>query len=121
MTWNKTRTLGVAALIALLLVGGAAFWSIQHFRPATTGPTIATFEPMAGEWEGEFVMRGEPATPAEPMLAKLLVTTDGQGRRCQIEMRVRRAPQAREQVFRFTHEIRADGHQLFSTHDARIS
>jgi RNA polymerase sigma factor (sigma-70 family) len=120
MTWNKMKTLAVAALIALLLAGGATWYLANKPAPSRSMPKLATFEPMAGEWEGTFCNGEDPSTLADPVPAMLIVTTGENGRRCAIEMRVA-APGRREQVYQFSHTVQEGGVRLFSTHDRQIA
>ncbi len=122
MAWNKVRNGAAIALIILLLGGGAAFIALKQPRDGARPPTMATFEPMAGEWEGTFVMSGDGF--AEPLRqdAALSIQTAPDGRSCRIEMRVL-APNGGgiTRIFRFTHALNEAGDRIITLDDPGIA
>jgi RNA polymerase sigma factor (sigma-70 family) len=123
MAWHKLRNMAAVAII-LLLLGGAAWMGRQYhwFNRAPVPLTVKTFEPMAGEWEGTFEMRGDGFP--EPLRQKtaLTIKTVADGRSCQIEMRVL-APNGRDaaRTFYFTHTLSAAGDRIVTVDDPEIA
>jgi len=120
MAWNKVRNIGVATALILLLGGGAAFVALSYKRPDRQ-PIVQTFEPMAGEWEGDFEMSGDGLPRPARERAALTIRTAQQGRACQIEMRVLDANGGASRVWHFTHALTDKGDRIVTMDDPQIA
>jgi hypothetical protein len=121
MAWNKVRNLA-AAMITLLFLGGVTvvtFKLIDHANHRV--PPVATFEPMAGEWEGTFVMSGNGMAEPLKQTAELSIRTGQQGRACEIEMRVLTPGGSVGRIYHFTHSIAGGGNQIVTQDDPSVA
>ena len=131
MAWNKVRNIGVAVALILLAGGGGAFvaWRhgvIQHLVALRHGtaqqqPIVRTFEPMAGNWEGTFEMRGDDLPEPTRERAALNIRTTQQGRSCHIEMRMLGPNGGAVQVWHFTHALTEKGDRIITMDDPHIA
>lgn len=120
MAWNKVRNIGVAAALILLVGGGTAFVAWRH-GSSHHRLSVQTFEPMAGNWEGVFEMRGDDLPEPLRQRAALSIRTAQQGRSCQIEMRVLDPNGGAAQVWHFTHVLTARGDRIITMDDPHIA
>jgi RNA polymerase sigma factor (sigma-70 family) len=122
MAWNNLRNGIAIALIILLLGGGASLIALKQYHSAKRAPVVSTFEPMVGEWEGTFEMRGDGF--AEPLRqdTALSIQATPDGRSCRIEMRVL-APNGGgvARIFRFTHSLNDAGNRIITLDDPNIA
>jgi hypothetical protein len=121
MAWNKMKSSVVAGAIVLLLAGGAVVVQQQIERSTNARPmTVAGFEPMAGQWEGTYELRGDglPSPTRQP--AALTIRTTEQGRFCEIEMRLTDAAGGLTQSYHFTHTLDSSGHRIVTVDDPQV-
>ena len=118
MAWNKAK-LGLAAVILMLLLsgGGIAVWKWQSQSRATDPLIVQTFEPMAGEWEGTFSLTRDGRVSTDKQPCSMFVTTQQGGHACEIELRVRMAPDARPMTQHYAHTLNERGNGLFTISD----
>jgi RNA polymerase sigma factor (sigma-70 family) len=121
MAWNKTRNAIVAVVILLLLAGGTVVTFKQIHHTKHRAPIVATFEPMAGEWEGTFVMSGNGMAEPFKQNAALSIRTIQDGRGCEIEMRVLRPDGKVGRIYHFTHAIAGGGNQIVTQDDPSVA
>jgi RNA polymerase sigma factor (sigma-70 family) len=121
MAWNKVRNAIATVVILLLLAGGAAVTFKQIHGAKYRAPTVATFEPMAGEWEGTFVMSGHGMAEPLKQTAELSIRTGQQGRACEIEMRVLTPGGRVGRIYHFTHSIAGGGNQIVTQDDPSVA
>lgn len=119
MFWNKAKICLTAVILMLLVSGGAvAIWKWKSSSHSTTTiVTMQTFEPMAGDWEGTISLRRDSANPIEPQPCSMTVTTSEGGRACDIELRMRMAPDADPVVQHYAHKLNMRGDGLFTISD----
>jgi len=108
-----------AALI--LLVGGAGVFIALRHQTAPHQPIVHTFEPMAGNWEGSFEMRGDDVPEPTRERAALNIRTTQQGRSCHIEMRMLGPNGGAVQVWHFTHALTEKGNRIVTMDDPHIA
>jgi hypothetical protein len=112
-TKTKSAALAVAALFALC--GG--IYGVSEV--VKSRPVVATFQPMAGDWEGKLQLSGDDVPKQPAQKAAMQVRTSEDGRRCEIEMRVG-VGEATEQHFRFSHAIDETGRKISTTDDPAV-
>ena len=126
MAWNKVRNTAVVAVLFLLLGSAGIFiaWKQQNKqgRPSAPALLVKSFEPMAGEWEGTFEMRGDDFPEPLRQKAALTIQAAADGRSCKIEMRVL-APNGRDvaNTFHFTHSLNEKGDRIITVDDPGIA
>ena len=121
MAWNKMKSSVVTGAIVLLLAGGAVVVQQQASRSANARPmSVAGFEPMAGEWEGTYALRGDGLPTPMRQTAALTIRTTEQGRACEIEMRLTDAAGGVTQLYHFTHALKASGRQIVTVDDPQV-
>jgi RNA polymerase sigma factor (sigma-70 family) len=120
MAWNKAK-IGITAAIAILLLSGSsvAIWKWQsHPRTiAAAHPTMRTFEPMAGEWEGTVTLKRDDRVITDGQPCSMTVTTQQGGRACDIELRMRFAPEMEPVIQHYAHTLNERGDRLFTISD----
>ena len=117
MAWNKAKVVGVAAVMVLVLSGGAAVWHWQRQARASAPITLRTFEPMAGDWEGTVSLTRDGAVLTDKQPCSMSVTTQQGGRACQIELRMRLTPGSDPVVQHYAHTLNERGDGLFTISD----
>jgi RNA polymerase sigma factor (sigma-70 family) len=121
MAWTKMKSSVAAGAIVLLLAGGAVVVQQQVSRSGNTWPMfVAGFEPMAGEWEGTYELRGDGLPTPMRQTAALTIRATEQGRSCEIEMRVIDAAGQLTQSYRFTHALDRTGHRIITVDDPQV-
>jgi len=117
MFWGKVKSGVVAGAIVLLLGGGAAV--VQHQLSEIGSASMASFEPMHGEWQGiyESAADGKP-NPSHPVT--LNIDTMRQGRSCDVVMRVANRPGRPDDVYHFTHALNETGDRIITVDDPQI-
>jgi RNA polymerase sigma factor (sigma-70 family) len=121
MNWNKLKLAGITLGLLFLAgtAGGLWQWRAQS-RPSTTKessqPTLRTFEPMAGEWEGVMTLRRNDAVVFSNTPCSLSVNTSGGGRVCEIQM-VLLVPGGRPMIQHYSHALNERGDGIFTTSD----
>ena len=121
MAWNKMKSSAVAGAIVLFLAGGAVVVQQQASRSANARPIVAGFEPMAGEWEGTYELRGDALPTPMRQTAALTIRTTEQGRSCEIEMRLMDAAGGQTQSYHFTHKLDGSGHRIVTVDDPQVA
>jgi hypothetical protein len=119
MAWNKTK-LGAAAIVAVLLLGGGGVVickSQARARQPVAAVSMRTFEPMAGEWEGTVSLKRDDHVLAESQPCSMRVTTRQGGRVCEIELRMRLAPNGETVTQHYAHTLNERGDSLFTVSD----
>jgi len=121
MAWNKMKSSVVAGAIVLFLAGGAVVVQQKASRSTNARPmSVAGFEPMAGEWEGTYELRGDGLPTPLRQTAALTIRTAEQGRACEIEMRLMDAGGGLTQSYRFTHTLNGSGHRIVTVDDPQV-
>ena len=115
MAAAKTKSAALA-IAALFLLCGGAVGVYEVMRPK---PVMATFVPMAGEWEGKLEMKGDDFGNVPVRAAQLRVVTSPDGRTCDIEMRVL-PNEVAEEKYSFRHVVDETGRIITTTDDALI-
>jgi hypothetical protein len=122
MTWNKIRILGAAAAFAIFL-GGASLVFFRSHSASSLGDSssrrVATFAPMAGEWQGAIMLHAGGGTRVIYEPCSLTVQISQNGRSCEIEMRVDGANGAPPQIHHYTHTLNEQGDQMYTVSDPR--
>jgi hypothetical protein len=122
MTWNKIRIIAAAAVLALFLGGASLMFFRQHSASTSTetiSRRVATFEPMAGEWQGAIMLHAGAGTPVISEPCSLTVQISQNGRSCEIEMRVEGANGAPAQIHHYAHTLNEQGDQMYTVSDPR--
>lgn len=121
MAWNKVKSAAAAAVVILLLGGGTVFVAMKYQHHNARPVTVSTFEPMAGEWEGTFVMSGDGKAEPVKQTVALSIRTERQGRSCEIEMRVLAPGGGVGRVYHFTHSINEAGDRILTVDDPSVA
>jgi RNA polymerase sigma factor (sigma-70 family) len=120
MAWNKVKNGLVAGAIALLLLLSAYVVGQQKgLPPQPAVARVANFEPMAGEWEGTFASHTAGGEMASQPVTLSIRTTE-QGRRCEIEMRLKGTVGGDNVIFLFTHTLNEAGDHIVTVDDPHI-
>ena len=121
MAWNKIKSGAIAVAITLVLAG-SALMVLQELKRAYAGPlVVASFEPMTGEWEGTFEMRGDGLPNPVPQAVALSIRMTQQGRGCEIEMRVSDPTGRSTAVYHFSHTLNKAGDRIITVDDPRVA
>ena len=122
MAWNKVRNGAVVILLILLLGGSVAVVATRQFNKTRPPLTVSTFEPMAGEWEGFFEMRGDGFAEPQRQDTALSIQAAPDGRSCRIEMRVM-TPNGGgiARIYRFSHALNDAGDRIITLDDPNIA
>src|SRR5437016_9075176 len=74
MKWTKLKSTAVAGVLTLLFAACVVvLWQNINQRMHRQSLVVATFDPMAGEWEGIFELRGDDLPAAVRQTAKLTI------------------------------------------------
>jgi RNA polymerase sigma factor (sigma-70 family) len=115
MAAAKTKSMALA-IAALFLLCGGMYGVYEVARPK---PVMASFVPMAGEWEGKFEFKADDLPGMPVRAARLNVKTSPDGRTCDIEMRVL-PNEVDEERYRFRHVVDEGGRSITTTDDPLV-
>jgi RNA polymerase sigma factor (sigma-70 family) len=115
MAAAKTKTAALA-IAALFLLCGGMYGVYEVARPK---PVMASFVPMAGEWEGKVELKADDMPDVPVRAARLDVKTSPDGRTCDIDMRIL-PNEVDEQRFHFRHVVDESGRSITTTDDPMI-
>jgi hypothetical protein len=115
MAAAKTKSAAIA-IAALFLLCGGVVGVYEVMRPK---PVMATFVPMAGEWEGSLELKGDDLGNVPTRSTRLKIVTSADGRTCDIEMRVL-PNEVAEEKYTFRHVLDETGRVVTTTDDALI-
>lgn len=122
MMLQKLKAATIAAFVALLFIASGVTLYVLSTKPAHSPATallVATFEPMAGEWEGTFETRGDGMPAPRPQNVTLTIRTSAQGRVCEIDMNLFDWNNQPPATFHFSHELNATGNRIITRDDPR--
>ncbi|HUS33868.1 MAG TPA: sigma-70 family RNA polymerase sigma factor [Verrucomicrobiae bacterium] len=115
MAAAKTKSMALAVAALFLLCGGM-YGVYEVARPK---PVMASFVPMAGEWEGKLELKADDMPGVPVRAARLNVKTSPDGRTCDIDMRIL-PNEVDEQRFHFRHVVDDSGRSITTTDDPMI-
>jgi RNA polymerase sigma factor (sigma-70 family) len=120
MAWAKIKSALIMSTIVVTVTGSAIFLQRQLTPKATSTLSVASLDPMAGEWEGTFERRGGGA-PDSTQPVSLSIRTSRAGHLCEIEMRVSNAAGQPVTTYHFTHTLNRSGNGINTVDDPQVA
>jgi RNA polymerase sigma factor (sigma-70 family) len=127
MTLNKYKPVFLLAALLLVLTGSAVVLRPRPSPPppagvaAVAGPgLLQSFDPLAGDWEGTFGMRGDGIPEEEPRGVRLRIATTERGHLCEIEMKVLDPSGRAAATYQFSHRLNPAGDRIRTDDDPQI-
>ena len=120
IAWSKIKSSAVAGLIVLLAAGVVIVGEQMGLRTPPHLAVISTLEPLDGEWQGTYELRGDALPNPVRQTAALTIRTNPGERSCEIEMRVSAPAGGASQVYHFSHALNKSGDRIITADDPRI-